>query len=173
MDNQGFTGVRDDYRYGKFKLTTKPSGCTVYLNNSKLSTNTPIPITELPVGKYNLLIEKPNYTPVKKTINIESNGLNEMFFSLKKIVPFAGVEITSNPSSATVEIDNRMLGRTPFKTTELNAGRHNLILSLEGFQSVDVILDLTKGKWNKIHYDVQEVRQPEGFSKRNTIFLPK
>ena len=55
---------------GGLQINYKPDSCTIYLDGKKIGV-TPMTLSNIPIGKHELIIDKDYYNSVTKTINIE------------------------------------------------------------------------------------------------------
>jgi serine/threonine protein kinase len=60
------------------------------------------------------------------------------------------VTLTSNPDGATVKFDGKEIGKTPLASHSLPVGKYTLELSLPGYQSRSVDLEITQGSLNNL-----------------------
>ncbi len=58
---------------GSIKFNTKPQGAKIYLNNQDQSSETPITISQVNIGVYNITLMKPGYKEYNTTITLEKD----------------------------------------------------------------------------------------------------
>ena len=91
---------------GSLEITTDPPGVMITLNG-KMYGLTPKTIKDLPLGIYNLSLDKPEYTSIIRRITISDSDLQKLEFSMtsgKEVI------ITSDQDSTLVYIDNEKEG---------------------------------------------------------------
>lgn len=66
------------------------------------------------------------------------------------VVRTGSVTLTSNPEGATVKFDGTEIGKTPLASHSLPVGKYTLQLSLPGYQSRSVDLEITQGSLNNL-----------------------
>ena len=94
-------------------------------------------------GSYNVKIEKEGYKTINKTIQVTGEDLHT--FKLEQTS--APVEIKSEPESgAEVWIQGKMVGKTPYYDSHLEAGTYNVELRKNGYQTVKKQITIVAGK---------------------------
>jgi formylglycine-generating enzyme required for sulfatase activity len=121
---------------GILEVITDPPQAMISLDG-KIHGLSPRVITDLPLGRYELKIEKPEHTSI--ILQVVINDVNKQVVEVQLQ---SGKEITfqSNPTGAEVIIDQKNYGTTPV-TIWLKYGNHNVKLSkgnLSTIQSVNV-----------------------------------
>ena len=130
---------------GSIEITTDPPGAMITLDG-KMYGLTPKTIKNLPLGSYNLMLEKPEYTNVVKRLIVSNSGVQKLEITL---VSGKEIIITSNLDSTWVYIGNDLKGKTPLKIW-LKYGNYNVKLqskSLTMIETIEVINGGTK-KYN-------------------------
>ena len=116
---------------GRFRITTKPSGASVYLNGGFVG-STPYENNKLPTGSYKILIKKTGYTDINENMDIISNKLNLIS---RELSPVNKLTVNSEPAGAEVLIDNKPVGTTPYNNSQIENGEHLITVSKSGFKS--------------------------------------
>ncbi len=130
-------------RAGAVTITSNPSGATVYIDNNPAGT-TPLINHSLVVGNYSLKLVLAEHENVDQRLEV-TEGITEQSFTLSPIVKTGAVTITSNPSGATVYIDNNPVGTTPLNNHSLVVGSYSLKLVLAEHEDADQRLEVTEG----------------------------
>jgi len=119
----------------KFNLVieTDPIEAYVYIDGEYKGTS-PLILTELLGGNYEITIKKEGYTDMVDTINIHPEMDDKKEFLLKKETIFGSIQIDSEPNEAAVYLDNIYQGKTPYRIENVSEGNHNIKLIKEGFQ---------------------------------------
>lgn len=119
---------------GSLEITTDPPGVMITLNG-KMYGLTPKTIKDLPLGIYNLSLDKPEYTSIIRRITISDSDLQKLEFSMtsgKEVI------ITSDQDSTLVYIDNEKEGVAPLKIW-LKYGSHNIKLQRGALTTIETI----------------------------------
>lgn len=95
-------------------------------------------LTPIAAGAHQLRVEAERYLPVEQELLIEGRDRHQTL-ELTLQPAWAEVEIDSEPAGATLLADGQVLGTTPM-TAQLDAGKHELRLQLDGFQTWQQIL---------------------------------
>ncbi len=112
-----------------FVVTSEPAGASVRIDGQLLG-NTPV-IAPSPDGEHVLTVEKQGYARATRRMLFSRERSVETAFTLTKLPPEPALAITTEPSGATVTVDGKVLGKTPFIGV-VPAGDHALELKLEG-----------------------------------------
>lgn len=136
--------------YNNYQSSRQPGGLEIYsVPEAKITLNgedkgkTPFQNTEIVPGEYKvkLTTEDGNTTPWEGTVIVKkglvtllSRDLNTNVLAGEVITLEAGkgVYITSEPSGATVVIDNKEVGKTPYTNEETSIGEHEVMLEKSG-----------------------------------------
>ena len=90
---------------GEIKLTSTPSGASVFLDDSFKGV-APIIISNVPVGKHIIKVTKSGYQDWQQEINVSSDKTIEIFVYLAQLSSALGeIKLTSTPSGAKVFLD--------------------------------------------------------------------
>ena len=131
LSSLGFAQVEG----GQFRIISTPPGAVVTLNGESMG-QTPLALTGVSPGEHLLVIDKPDYKVIRRTLTVGSNDREIIEVSLKKLTGF--VVIHSQPSGADVRINNASIGTTPVLITDLPFGSHRVSLSKSGSLPKDV-----------------------------------
>jgi len=116
--------------HGSLYVETQPSDARIYANDVYLG-RTPSTIT-LEKGLYLIKAEKEGYESREFEVQIQDNKRDELIF---KLSPSLGtLLVASNPSGASIYIDEEYKGMTPKIVTGLSDGFHSLKISKEYYQ---------------------------------------
>ncbi len=123
-------------------LNSQPTNAEFELNSVmppeiSVRSNTPVTITDLPSGQYELRIWRGDYqktVPLKLDTSQRMNELSVQF-------DYGKLTINSDPSNATIHTSEKMLGQTP-NVLILPTGLIRLAVRKEGFQTTNLTLTL-------------------------------
>ena len=131
-------------------IVSYPNGAIVTMDREYLGV-TPLKTT-LPCGEHLFTFGKDGYNleQVNIVVDGQTNTIDQRL-SLKE------VEITSNPSKATVTIDGKSVGVTPYTTTFEN-GVHTIALAKSGYVSASVSKAFPTS--DSFHFDLEKRYRP-------------
>jgi uncharacterized protein (TIGR02145 family) len=129
---------------GKLTINTIPTGANISLNGIPVATKTPF-IGNLNPGPTSIQLSKTKYQTFDTLLNIESS-INEVL-TINLIPSTLWLNIKSNPTSAKVELDGKIIGETPFsKELDLSdkskQGERLLKLTLTDYAPVNQTIQL-------------------------------
>lgn len=124
-------------------INSIPSNATVYLNGIE-SGKTPLDITDIQEGTYNIKVSFPQYVSYQETIEIKKGNLIKREVVLPKAKYY--ISISSNPPNAKVFIDNIEVGVTPYEDTSISEGKHKIHLELEGYLPYETEITVTQNQ---------------------------
>ena len=135
----------------QLNLSSTPAEAEITIDHKKVGL-TPQAITNITPGIHLLQIEKTGFRSVIETVIVQKEVTQAKEFTLE---PVAGLAlITSKPEGAEISYNNASLGQTPLLLTTLNPGNHRLTLSLPGFQSKNVDLNIEDRTPVKLEVDL-------------------
>lgn len=140
-------------------IITKPEDeATISLNGQVLSQTTPYTNDMIPPGQYEITVSKERYKPVTKTVVIKDADKQTVEIEMPAIL--GAISVTSEPSGATVFIDDKEYGETPCEIKDIIIGRHILRVAKEGFITVKKQIILKENA--TLRTNVVMVNCPEG-----------
>ena len=123
---------------GTLALTSKPLGAQITVDGKDYGT-TPKNINDLIIGKHTITLSKANYKSESQEFEVRENHTTDVNITLNDI---AKMTIKSTPDNATLYIDGKQVGSTPY-TAEMGSGDYDLRLTHPNYH------DFTK----RIHLD--------------------
>jgi len=123
--------------YGSMKISSTPSGATVYLDGLRQGQVTPFE-TQLSPGKYAVKIEKEHFYPYEEEIVVDASKPKIVEADLVRQIGKIVIETT--PPGAKAYIGDDVLGTSPF-THDKPVGVYVITLKKEGFR--DKIIQAT------------------------------
>jgi hypothetical protein len=112
-------------------VNSNPTGAKVYVDNSYKGI-TPIKLN-LEVGTYTVKITKTGYLDYTETVKITENKQYSINQPLMKLGKTATVNISTNPTYATVYIDGIEVGLSPLFFYKIEPGHHEIKVTKEGY----------------------------------------
>lgn len=134
---------------GILKIDSNPVGATVILNGQIVG-NTPYLNNEQPVADYQLVLRQDGFADYTESFKILLNKTKTISKRLTAATEtssgqFGRLKITTKPSEASVYLDGRFAGSTPFNSTKTTAGKYNLVIKKKGFadysETIEVEVD--------------------------------
>ncbi len=123
--------------YGNVKISSTPSGATVYLDGLRQGQVTPFDV-QLSPGKYVVKVEKEHFYTYEEDIVIEASKVQNVDADLVRQIGKIVIETT--PPAAKAYIGDDLLGTSPF-THDKPVGVYVITLKKEGFR--DKIIQAT------------------------------
>ena len=145
VEGKGITqefAVTLDPNWAAITIRSEPTNAEVYLNDSRLGT-TPL-TSDILAGQHELRLEKQNYQPATQTLEV-SAGADQSLPQIALKEASGQFRIESDPTGATVMLDNRYKGLTPVWLTLEPGKEHSIVLTKPGFQTLEVARKLTAG----------------------------
>ncbi|MFH1072900.1 MAG: PEGA domain-containing protein [Nanoarchaeota archaeon] len=131
---------------GKIYVISSPSQSEVYLNQV-LKGMTPLTISGVADGQYTVLIRKPNYQDVTRTVTLSGGNLIQLTdISLSPLNPSSGnlwLTVSSIPAGARVYVDGVFKGSTAITVTGLTSGNHAVRLTMPGYQTYETTMAIS------------------------------
>jgi hypothetical protein len=117
----------------------------------------------LPPGEYTIILALPGYKPYSTRITVSPNLISTVNATLVPVSgPFAKgtLSVTSDPSGATILVDNNSIGISPLTAGELAVGDHVITLQKEGYQDYSVSVLVTAGAASTVSATLLPVTSP-------------
>jgi formylglycine-generating enzyme required for sulfatase activity len=131
---------------GHLQIATTPAGAAVTIDSEDRGL-TPLIISKLPPGTYNLTITAQRYLPIKQTVDVE--GLDQTIELNLDLVPAWGhIELSSEPAGAVITVSNIERGLTPASVPVLASGE-KVKISLTGYKPWQALLNVPVGELRK------------------------
>ena len=114
-------------RQGRLRVTSRPAGASVYLDDATTPAGTTPLLVWLRYGSHNVRLEHEGHMPAFETVRLEMGRTTELPVSLTSAAQPASVAIVGLPSGTRVQIDRKYVGAAPFaRPFELSAGVHSI-----------------------------------------------
>ena len=113
--------------FGALQVTSVPSGAEVFLNGERVG-KTLYSDKNIKVKDYELLLSLEGYEDFSQTIKVRPNELASIEANLTTLT--GGINITSEPSGASIFFDEQKVDTTPYSTQNLKIGTYEIILRL-------------------------------------------
>jgi len=123
------TNIRLDEADGLLIMTTRPPGAAVSIDG-RYRGKTPIDVDLAPGASYAVIVTKPGFASVSRTIRVGSRQSQSLHLDLEARTGV--VQISSTPGDAELFVDGRSVGRTGQSLT-LPAREHQIEIRKTGF----------------------------------------
>ena len=107
-------------------ISTEPSEAVVYLDGQRKG-RSPITLQLIPAGEHKIVARK-GYMEHKTSVKLLQDDLLKLHLKLKHQT--GSLKVFSKPAGATLYIDGKELGRTPFQAREIPLGKRKIELRL-------------------------------------------
>ena len=123
---------------GTLAITSQPLGAVIRVDGKDFGV-TPRNISDMIIGKHVVALSKLGYKSETKSVEVKENQTSSVDMKLSNVTKMT---ISSNPAGATLYINGKEMGVTPY-TDELATGEYELQLSKAKYQEFkkNVILD--------------------------------
>jgi len=127
---------------GALTVTTVPESAYVIFDDAAKG-KSPVTITDIPPGKHTIVLKKKGHFAKKATVNVKAGSENELSFELVKPVKLS---INSDPAGASVLINKKDAGKTPYSDSTLKPGTYDIFLTMEGYKKEQHTVTLGSGE---------------------------
>lgn len=128
---------------GLLLVDSNPQGADVVIDGISKG-NTPLLLTDLPLGSYAIEFKSPKLLPRTMTAELADRTPVRVFSEL--ISNTAQLDVTSEPEGAEVRINGILAGETPLRVEEVQAGESDVKVSKRGYTpyQIRMIFEATK-----------------------------
>ena len=123
-------------RSGIVRLMSEPAGVEFFLNNKSIGTTPDSGILiayTVPRGLYEVSARKPGYETRTDQLYVDGNAVTTYHVRMNPS-PLGELQINSKPEGGEIYIDNRMIGLTPLRVSDMSVGEHTVRIRLDGYQ---------------------------------------
>lgn len=150
---------------GHVKVETEPTGASFELLSSHGERliqrgDAPATVSDLPPGEYRLVLLRGEYRKTS-TVNVGTGQTNEA----RVVFEYGRVDITTEPTNASVTLNRENVGKTPLALESLMPGRYILRATHEGFYPVEWTVDVKGNETTKLSTNLLSVRYTEALQK--------
>ncbi len=128
---------------GHLEIVTTPDKASIFLNGENKGL-TPLILSDIAAGTYQLKITSPRYFAIEQPVNIEGLGhTSQLEFELKPA--WGRISFRSEPAGATISVAGKDYGTTP-GTAEILASGEQVDISLPGYKTWQETLHIGVGE---------------------------
>jgi hypothetical protein len=128
---------------GSISIESNPPEATILLDGKDVCTS-PDTITQVAIGIHEIEVKKEGYAEWKKKLNVKKGTEISLNAVLQPITGSARLE--SEPTGAVIFVDGEDVGKTPKVLTGISPGKHEVEISLEGYDSYLQMVKIKNGK---------------------------
>ncbi len=103
----------------------------------------------LNAGTYSVEVRTEGYETAVQNIEVEA-GLSKSYTLTAAQAIYGVLKVTSQPMGATVKLDGKVLGTTPYMSNEVLTGSHTLVLEMKGYNPYTKELSIVRGKTTEV-----------------------
>ncbi len=146
---------------GSLHVETTPAGAAISVNGEAKGPS-PLDLTGLPVGNYEVRAELRGYEAKTETATIVDGALeSQVKLALTRMAPSTGtVEVVSDPAGAAVTIDGNRAGETPVTDLKLRPGPHKVELVADGHEPWSGSVTIEAGKKARLEASLRAIPKP-------------
>jgi tRNA A-37 threonylcarbamoyl transferase component Bud32 len=143
--------------YGYLYISSSPSGASVSVDGVYYG-SAPLSISTLRVGNHNVDIYLDGYEPSYRSVYISPGQEASIYAELKKKQEdkFGSLEIKSVPEGATLFLDDKKVGKTPYTKDKITFGKHKVKLIKEGYKTLVEHVTIDKEKKFSQEYKLEK-----------------
>jgi TonB family protein len=149
-------------RAGALRIESEPPGARVSVNGQAKG-QTPIRLSDLPFGSYQVRVEQKGYDPQTRDVTLRAgSAAGVLQFALVRTaaaVP-GGADVVSTPPGASVSVDGRSVGTTPLAGLKLRPGRHRLEVALAEHETWSGAVDVAAGETGRVEVRLRALPKP-------------
>lgn len=109
----------------------------------------------LKAGTYDIECRLNHHRSTRRQITVRPNVAET--FTLDTPIPIIGnVYVTSNPSGASIKIDDKVVGTTPNEIKSVLEGNHKLSVTLEGYRTEEKTIYVEEGKTTELSFILRD-----------------
>lgn len=119
-------------------ITSTPEGAQVALSEKHNIIGTTPLTRKLDPGKYNVFLTKTGYVSKEAQIQVFSKQEGKYHFDLAKVIKTGTISLSVNVRDATIYIDGKNVGITPYRQTpKLEIGTHQIVIKKNRYTSIN------------------------------------
>ena len=137
------------------EVTSEPPGARVALGaKNKLIGTTPLK-QKIDPGSYQLFIMLDGHKTVQTAIVVQPRQPGKFHFTLQKVVNTGKVQVVVNVRDATIYIDGKNFGLSPYRETpSLEVGKHQVVVKKDRYNTVNQTFDVQRGRTTELKFDL-------------------
>jgi hypothetical protein len=132
------------FKEGELELRSDPPGAKVYVDGKEKG-ETPSVLSNVRLGGHVIRIAKEGYGPYEENVKVAEGERKKVTASLKKTT--GALLVNTDPPGATIFIDGKPVGVSPYEGKDLFSGTHRIRVVKEDYETWerDVVVEAGKG----------------------------
>jgi len=155
---------------GELEVRSEPSGAKVYIDGKEAG-ETPTVLSNIRVGGHVVRIGKEGHEPYEEQVKVGEGERKKISFSLKKIV--GALLVNTDPPGATIFIDGKLIGITPYEGKDLSTGTHKIKVVKEDYEIWEREVVVEAGKIVELQTMLKEKKKEVVSPPSEKADLPK
>src|SRR5208337_56892 len=125
-------------------IRTEPAGASIVLDDKapQISPNT---FTHVPFGAHQLSVTLDGYEPIKQDLQVRRGMAPELRLQLQPILELPALTIRTDPSGASILLDDKPPQAPPNTFTHVPFGTHQLSVTLGGYEPITQDIQVRAG----------------------------
>ena len=119
---------------GELELRSDPSRAKVYVDGKEKG-ETPSVVSNVRLGGHVIRIVKEGYEPYEEQVRVVEGERKKVSVSLKRLV--GTLVVSTDPPGASIFIDGRSVGVSPYEGRDLSSGAHRVRVVKEGYDILE------------------------------------
>ena len=157
---------------GELEVRSEPSGAKVYIDGKEAG-ETPTVLSNIRVGGHVVRIGKEGHEPYEEQVKVGEGERKKVSVSLKKIV--GALLVNTDPPGATIFIDGKPVGVSPYEGKDLPSGTHQIKVIKEDYETWEREVVVEAGKGVEVFTMLREKKkaEPPKAKEPKVIGIPK
>jgi len=137
---------------GIVTFISNPPGAEIFLNGESLGVSPDsgtLVLYTVPRGLYSVEARKGGYSSITDELYVDGNAVTTYGVNLVPS-PYGSLQISSNPDSGVIYLNNRCVGIAPFIIEEIPEGTHTIVVQKDGYQDFEAEVSVQAGSMGVI-----------------------
>ncbi len=134
-------------KHSSVELTSEPPGALIKINGEVMGI-TPFKIDSLDSGTYEIALDLNRYKPFSKKIFIPE-GVTKKYL-IKLVERYGHLTVLTAPSQASITMNNKPVGKTPFSCDTIESGYYKLNLTYPKYVPCTTSVTIYRGKTDTV-----------------------
>lgn len=152
------------FKEGALEVRSEPPGAKVYVDGKEVG-ETPADLSNIRAGGHMVRIGKEGYESHEEQVKVVEGERRKVSISLKKVV--GGFLVNTDPPGATILIEGKPVGVSPYEVKDLSPGSYKIKLMKEGYETWEKDVAVEAGKRLELQTMLREKK------KAVTVFSPE
>jgi hypothetical protein len=139
----------------RLEVKSEPSGAKVTIDGKEAG-NTPLSLSDIKTGRHQIRVVKEGYESYE--VSVETGvGRKEVMANLKKVVRKGELLIRTVPTEATVYLNEKSVGTSPYEGIGLSPGLYKVRVVKEGYEPWEKDIAVEAGKKAEVIAKLEEI----------------